>query len=64
MAKDFLGKELRVGDNVVFMEIKYRNFKKAVITKLTPQKAYISFENHYGWEREVLQFHNQLIRIF
>ena len=35
MAKDYLGNEIRVGDEVVYMQLNYRDFKKGIITKIT-----------------------------
>lgn len=39
MYKDFFGKELAVGDKVIFIDSTYKNFKHGIITKLNPRQA-------------------------
>jgi hypothetical protein len=56
--KDFLGKELSVGDDVVFMQIGYRNFLTGTIHKLNKVKATIS----HG-DKKTIQFYSQIIKI-
>ena len=63
MAKDYLGKKLREGDLVVFMQVKYRGLMKGVIKKLTPQKAIIEHEKTNLCSTESIQYHHQMIRI-
>lgn len=48
--KDFLGKELKVGDTVVALSHSRTSSHlfKGVITSFTPQKAYIQGEYCYG----------------
>lgn len=41
--KDYLGKELNVGDEVVFVESGYRNFKRGIIIKITSHFCYINY---------------------
>lgn len=38
--KDFLGKQLNIGDNVIFSETKIY-LKQGVISRMTPKKVYI-----------------------
>lgn len=62
MAKDFLQRDIQVGDHVVFMETNYRNLVKGVIKSLTPKKAIISHLKYNNTITETIQFHNQLIK--
>lgn len=39
--KDFLGKELKVGDAVVFIDSDHKELKRGVITKLNAKQATI-----------------------
>jgi hypothetical protein len=63
MAKDFLGRELEIGDEVVFMQIHYRGLMKGTIKKLSPKKATIEHEKTNLCSTESVQFHDQLIKI-
>jgi hypothetical protein len=63
MATDFLGNELNIGDNVVFMQIKYRGLMKGVIKKLTPMKAVITHNMTNVCTTESIQWHDQIIKI-
>ena len=42
--KDFLGNELKVGDEVVFTQLNYRSLKRAKIIKITAQKVRLKWE--------------------
>ena len=63
MAKDFLGKEINIGDTVVFMQLKYRNLMKGVIASLSNKKAKILHEKTNTCSTESIQFHDQMIVI-
>ena len=63
MKKDFLGNELFVGDEVVFMQIGYRGLMKGVIKSLSPKKATITHEKTNTCSTESTQEHTQLIKI-
>jgi len=58
MKVDFLGNELNVDDEVVFMQTNYRNLCKGIIKKLGEKKATIfnGTENKY-------QFYCQIIKV-
>ncbi len=58
--KDFLGKELKVGDEVVCIELDYRNLIKCKIISLTPKMANVRAEEGY----EFKQFHEQMIKVY
>jgi hypothetical protein len=62
--KDFLGQELQIGDDVVFMQINYRNFLRGKIKKLSDKKATISHRQagRSGHEQSI-QFYDQIIKI-
>lgn len=58
--KDFLGNPLKAGDNIVYIENKYKNFKKAKIIKLNDKKATIGFnESKFTTTR----YYNDIIKI-
>lgn len=46
--KDFLSKELGIGDLVVATEPKYRNLVKAKIVAFTPKKVRIEYRSYLG----------------
>lgn len=60
---DFLGRELNVGDEVVFLQIGYRNLLHGTITKITPQKVVIKHEPTNVCSTETIQHHQQVIKI-
>lgn len=41
MAKDYLGKEINIGDSVVYMKTNYREFKTGIIVDITPKQVKI-----------------------
>lgn len=57
MAKDYLGNDLEVGNKVIFMKLKYREFCKGVILKITPQTVRIDTGNN-----TIQQNHSQVIK--
>jgi hypothetical protein len=63
MKKDFLGRELKIGDKVVYMRINYRDFVTGTIHSLGEKKATIIFDASNGRQRKNIQFYNQLIKI-
>lgn len=58
--KDFLGKELNVGDEVVYMRVNYRKLRKGTIKFLGKVKATLADSET---QEITLQFHNQLVKI-
>jgi len=44
MTKDFLNKNIYVGDSVVFMQIGYRNLLKGTVKSKTQKTVFISHE--------------------
>ena len=63
MAKDFLGKELEVGDTVVFVQLGYRNLLKGTVKRLTPKTAIIEHPMTNVCSKETKQFHEQLVKV-
>jgi hypothetical protein len=68
MKKDFLNKELNVGDVVAFTAPSYRSLVKGTIKSFTPQKVRISYVNTWnygtpGRPDEILQYPEQIIKI-
>jgi hypothetical protein len=61
--KDFLGQELSIGDEVVFMQIKYRSFLTGWVVSMSEKKAKISHEKTNIGSTVSLQFYDQLIKI-
>jgi hypothetical protein len=60
---DFFGNTGTIGDTVAYMQIGYRDLRKGVITKITPQKVYIYDESLNSSEkyRTTIQYHGQVI---
>lgn len=57
--KDYLGNDLQVGDEVVYVELGYRNFKKGKIARFTAKFVFIK----EGKSMEIKQKPEQLIKI-
>ncbi len=63
MAKDFLNKEIEVGNKVVFTELSYRKFQIGEIVRITNKMLFIEIEQKGGYKKRVKQSHNQVIKI-
>jgi len=66
MKTDFTGKEINVGDTVVFMKISSRSLGTGKIIELRNKTIIIEHKEIYDtWERkiETKQFHNQVVKI-
>lgn len=62
--KDFLGNEVKVGDIVITTELRYRNFIKCEVMKITNRMVFITRLDAEGYKaREFKQFHDQTIKI-
>lgn len=59
--KDFLGKELELGDLVVVTEPQYRNLVKAKIIAFTPKKVRIEYRSYLGLTETYLSEPNFLV---
>ena len=63
---DFLGNEIKVGDEIVFIRKRYRRFEKGKIIKISKQKAiieYIEIFNNKNYIYNFSQDHDQLTKI-
>jgi hypothetical protein len=59
--RDFLGRELRLDDYVIFQQQSYRGYKLGKVIKFTPQKVRVKYgESKY---LELLQAPEQLIKV-
>lgn len=58
--KDFLFQDLKIGDSVVFMNLKYKNLERGTIVKFTPQKVVISYHDN---KDEIYQHPDQMVKI-
>ena len=61
--KDFLGNELNVGDNVVFMQKSYRNFMKGKIIRITTCTVIVQHDETNVCSTETKQTGDQVIKI-
>lgn len=61
MKRDFLGRELNLGDYVMYMKQYSREFGMGKIIKFTPQKVRVKYGNH-DW-LEILQTAEQLVKV-
>jgi len=61
--KDFLGNCLEVGDEVVFVQLGYRNLMKGVVEKIMPKTILIKHQKTNTCSTETKQFANQVIKI-
>jgi hypothetical protein len=66
--KDFVGQELEIGDSVVLIAPKYRQFVVAEVIMFTPDKVKVFFRNTWNvsgdsWDTELFQYPDQLLNI-
>ena len=59
--KDFFGKSVLVGEEVVITEPRYHNFIRGIITKFTPKGVKVKYTNANGWEKETFCFNGEFI---
>jgi hypothetical protein len=60
---DFLGQEVCVGDNVIFMQLNYRNLMTGEVIGVTPKKFKIRHTKTNVGSQESIQEKNQVIKI-
>jgi hypothetical protein len=59
--RDFLGRELQVGDYVIYQKQSYRGYNLAKVIKFTPQKVRVKYgDSKYC---ELLQAPEQLVKV-
>jgi hypothetical protein len=60
--KDFLGNILEVGDEVICIELHYKNLKEATVVRVTLQTVTVEYNKH-GRREEVKRYSEQVVRI-
>lgn len=60
--KDFLGRDLAVGDEVVFIQLGYRNLLRGRIIKITAKTVLIEHAPA-AYSTQTKQFHDQVVKI-
>jgi hypothetical protein len=63
MAKDFLGRDINVGDEVILVQRNYRNLLKGTIIKITDKMCVVKHERQNIGSTETRQFHNQVVKV-
>lgn len=68
MMKDFLGRDLEIGDSVIVIAPGYRHFVLARVIAFTPKQVRVSFMNTWnfgaeGHYTELLQSGSQLTKV-
>lgn len=61
--KDFLGQELNIGDEVVFIQLGYRNLLRGKIKKITEKTVLIEHKKTNTYSTETKQFPSQVVKI-
>lgn len=59
-AKDFFGREIKVGDEVAFMKVGYRHLLLGIVKSIGPKKVTIT-RTSLNYKSQTMQFHNQVI---
>lgn len=63
MKTDFLGKEINIGDTVVFIQLGYRKLLKGKIKSISNKMCLIEHEPTNIGQTETKQFHNQIVKV-
>ncbi len=61
--KDLLGNEILIGDKVLFMQIKYRDFMEGIIKTMAEKSALISHDKTNAGKTESRQYYGQIISL-
>ena len=59
---DFLGQKLGIGDKVVFMTIKYRDFDIGKIISMAEKSALIEHKKNNRCRSQTRQYYSQIIK--
>jgi len=62
--KDFLGKDLQIGDAVVVAVPSYREFTLEKIVAFTPKKVRVVYESKRDGKQDLVQDPYQLVKVF
>jgi hypothetical protein len=60
---DFLGYQICLGDDVVFIEQGYRNLMRGKIIAVNSKKATIQLENRYDTRKKTQRFYSDLLKV-
>ena len=63
MKTDFLGNELNIGDEVVFMQLSYRSLMRGKITRISDTKVKIEHERLGNGRTECMQLQKQVVKV-
>lgn len=63
MKTDFVGNELNVGDEVIFMQKSYRNLLRGTIVSMSEHTCKIQHEKTNDCRTETKQFFSQVIKV-
>ena len=47
---DFLGNEIRMGDEVAFFALGYRMFTRGIVVRITPKCLFIDYDNSWNYD--------------
>ena len=62
--QDFLGNDLNIGDEVVFMDLSYLNLRRARIIAFTPEQIQIEYKDFYSVSLKTsIQFPDQIVKV-
>lgn len=62
LGQDYLGNNIYVGDEVVFMQIDYRDFMVGTLISGGAQKGKITHEKTSKGRKTTIQFYSQMIK--
>lgn len=60
--RDYIGQELKVGDKVVFMQVKYRGLLTGTIISMTNQTAVIEHKKTNLGNTTTRQYYSQIVK--
>ena len=61
MSVDFLGNEIKVGDEVCFIDRNYKQFHRGIIDSISPQKVTIKCDSIY--KGKTTRYKDQIIKV-
>lgn len=59
---DYFGNEIKLGDEVAFIQTGYSNFSSGIIIKITDYIVLINHDRNGVGKTETKQYHNQVIK--
>lgn len=61
--KDFLKRPLAIGDSVIFITPRYREYSLGRVVKFTPKNVRLVYQTRHGSTQDIIQHPSQLIRV-